>query len=331
MEAIKDNARAIYGYGPIPEEVWVYALSFHPTLWKNPPRLAAHLYTQEFLKTLVPTIPALGVYLDEIDAATALDVVKFNPKLLRELPDIHYKNPDLLRCAVSQDGRMLRWGAHSVRDNKEVVLVAVKSEGYALKYASHGLKSDREVCLAAVRNENYFPEEPMRWGSFSVHNQVLSLCSLPLQEDKQVVCAFLAQHAHTMYDDFVFELDSRCNLSAYVKQLDEDYDNFVLFNLGQNEVKERWSAARRATGNLRLPCENIFGQGAACAARFNERILEFLLPCRQMFDEAMAVRDKLNHVRVNRLEKAALEARADQHRFWEKEKARLYGKRARLE
>ena len=50
-----------------------------------------------------------------------------------------------------------------------------------------------------------------------------------------------------------------------------------------------------------------------------------------MFDEAMAVRDKLNHVRVNRLEKAALEARADQHRFWEKEKARLYGKRARLE
>jgi len=179
-----------------------------------------------------------------------------------------------------------------------------------------------------VRNEFYYFDD-FRTPCYYT-NQVLSLCHPALQDDPQVVCAFLAKHGREMYDHCISKLDTRCGMSAYVKEIDEDYDNFVLFNLGQKVVQKRWLEAREATGYLRCPCGNIYGQGAA-AARFNGRIMEFLLPCRQMFEEAMTVRCQLARIQVDSLEKAASKARAEYDRATQKNVARIRCKYARFE
>ena len=327
-EGIESDENYVYGIGELTEEAWVFALSVHPKLWNHPPRLPAHVYTQEFLKKLVPTNLALAVHLEDQDDATALAAVKFNPLLIGELQERHKENKAIMLSAVSSDGRLLRFGGDVLRDDKEVVLAAVKSEGYALRYA-RGLRGDKEVCLAAVRNDEFFaPVSTRTWWHNT--NEVLSMCRPDLQEDKQVVCAFVAQHCNWLGDHEITKLDVRCGLSGYVKETDDDYDNFVLFNLGQKAVQKRWLEARDATGDLRRPCGNIYGQGAA-AARFNGRIMEFLLPCQEMFEEAMRVRCQLSRIKADALEKAALAARAEDKRVSQKEMARIRGKYARYE
>ena len=317
-EDIKDCSRSVYGYGQVPEEVWVYALSLYPKLWKNPPHLAERrLWSQEFLKTLVPANGSLAAFVDELDEAMAFAAVKLDPDVLGHLEDRHRENKALLLSVLWREGRVLCHAAQCLRADKEVVLIAVNSDGEALKYATSPLRQDKEVCLAAMRSDNGCAK-------------VISYVHGELRYDKEVACAYLAQHRSWVHDYALRELDTMCGLTEYVTRVDMDYDNLVLFNLGQKEVMRCWSERALETGDRRPAYANIYGQGMGAAGRFNVRILEFLLPCRRMFEEAMSTRSNLAELAARTAEKAALFARADQERFERKELARIRGKYARL-
>jgi len=313
------NPYAVYSYGRIPEEMWVYALSLHPRLWKDPPLLEdRRLWSQEFLKTLVPTNLPLARYVEDLDDATAFAAVKFDPEILQHLEDRHRENKALFLSVVRQDGSLLRHSLKRLRDDKELVLVAVDSNGDALKYASSTLQQDKEVCMTAMRSRNFT-------------SKVISYVQGDLRHDKEVVCAVLAYPGGGFYDGQVKNLDVMCGLTEYVKSVDTDYENLVLFNLGQKEVMRRWAERALETGDRSPAYGNLYGQGLAAAGRFNARIMEFLLPARRIFEEAMATRVKLLRIAAEKAERVASLARAEHQRVEQRELSRLRLKYARFE
>lgn len=309
------NPHVVYSMGRIPEEMWVYALSLNPHLWKDPPLLGdRRLWSQEFLKTLVPENLALAQYVEDLDDATAFAAVKFDPQILRHLEDRHRENKALVLSVVWREGSVLR---HSrLRDNKEVVLVAVHSDGDALKYASSELRQDKEVCMAAMR-------------SINTDLKTITYVQGDLRYDKEVACAFLSQPLG-FCAGALKNLDVMCGLTEYVKRVDTDYENLVLVNLGQKQVMRRWSARALETGDRRPAYGSIYGQGLAAAVRFNARIMEFLLPGRLLFEEAITTRVKLLVVAAEEAERVAFRARAEKQRAEERELSRRRLKYARF-
>merc|ERR1712048_1140463 len=60
---------------------------------------------------------------------------------------------EIVRVAVSEQGRSLRYAGDELKADRELVLLAVQEDGYALRFAARDLQADYAVALAAVSQD----------------------------------------------------------------------------------------------------------------------------------------------------------------------------------
>lgn len=94
-------------------------------------------------------------------------------RILNDIDDFSKCDKELILTGVSNYGTALKYVPVIFKNNREVVMAAVKERGCALKYASYMLKDDEEIVLTAVKSVKQKGKSfPLRYASDRLKDNV---------------------------------------------------------------------------------------------------------------------------------------------------------------